>query len=390
METMSKRAEGDRKRVATMIANGQYRTGCSVTLPSGDACDGKHKGRGMCDKHYRRFMKFGDPLYVGDNGSGKRKLSLDKVQKVLDEAGFKLVGEYVNNRTPVACVHTCGEHTLVHVGNLMGGRIKNPQRLCANPSCRVFQPRKTEREAVADMKRLGWTPVGKYTASNNAWEAVHDACGSTHSPALTNLLGAVKKGKTGCATCGREEARANRQISKEIRETAFAKANIKVLSAYKNAHTRLACECLTCGTTFKMAWSTFRDREYACVACNSRNGHYYKNLPTNVYLLKNSKANAIKVGISKDGRATQKRITHLKQSGFTLVKLWLCENGEDAYDVEQSVLKHWRDALGNPKDGYLPKEHFVDGAGYTETVSMRKAGIGNTVKMIDELVKIKK
>lgn len=59
---------------------------CSI-----EGCNGKHEGLGYCQKHYRRFKKYGDPLYKSNNR--KPRYSYEDYHKEIDDVIYKLCSE---------------------------------------------------------------------------------------------------------------------------------------------------------------------------------------------------------------------------------------------------------------------------------------------------------
>ena len=92
--------------------------GCSV-----DGCDGEHKAQGMCDLHYRRFMRTGDPLQV------MRVASWDGVPCTIQDCGKEVESKGL-----------CNRHYLrmrIHGDPLAGGafRVREHSMYCSIVGC---------------------------------------------------------------------------------------------------------------------------------------------------------------------------------------------------------------------------------------------------------------
>ena len=374
---------GRKARYQTMIATGQIRKTCTLTDPiTGERCTKPHKARGMCVPHWSKDRKYGDP-FAGDNGASKRRKPPEEIEELLARTGHTLVGEYVNNRTPVDCRHECGKVKPMHIGNLIAGAIRHG---CSNPDCRPNQNKTSDEEAIRQMKELGWTTLtNTFPGANKPWKSIHDACGDTHSPCLSNIKTITSKGKggTGCVTCGIEATRNKRKTDDQIILDLIIERGFRLLSGdYVHSNAPLDLLCLTCNKRTAPSANSLRDG-HGCRYCN---GGLFTMHPTVLYLMKNSERNALKVGIASEGRSARNRIREHINCGFSLVNTWLFETGEPAYNTEQEVLRHWRDDLNAPE--HLTKDDMFRG-GHTETVSMRKVGLQRTIDYIEAQVQQK-
>ena len=95
----------------------------------------------------------------------------------------------------------------------------------------------------------------------------------------------------------------------------------------------------------------------------------------------NPQQKALKVGSAKTSRL-QKRTSEHK--GFKIVKVWHFKTGEPAWELEQTVLLHWRRDLGSPPKGFLAKGDMY--SGHEETASTRKVGLRRTIDYIEGLL----
>ena len=62
---------------------------------------------------------------------------------------------------------------------------------------------------------------------------------------------------------------------------------------------------------------------------------------------------------------------------------WKMGTGQEAYDIEQEVIRHWRNDLN--ADACVDKEQLPRG-GHTETARTKKVGMRKTLDYIEELV----
>ena len=158
---------------------------------------------------------------------------------------------------------------------------------------------------------------------------------------------------------------------------------------YKSSGKPMPCVCDECGKPNNISYSDIRSG-HGCRYCNNR---FYSDKPTMVYLVKNPTLGALKVGITlqnpvKMWMGKHQRIREHELSGFDVVKTWDFDTGEPAWNVEQEVLRHWREDLGAP-EFVTPEQMCHHGrtccAGHTETASTRKVGLRRTIDYIEEL-----
>ena len=310
------------------------------------------------------------------------KTPLEEIEALLAAAGHTLIGEFVNKRNAVLCRHECGETNWVHIGHLEKPRNDPPYR-----GCRKCQPQggrtlKSDKEAVAEMKSYGWTPVNNvYPGAKVGWDATHDACGETSDPTLQNLGVTWTKPAGGCRHCSYILVGLKKREDSQFVYEFLAEAGFQPLEDFVTSFTPIKCKCLKCGHTGPFVFVDIK-RGHGCRYCN---GGPYSMEPTLLYLMKNSKRKALKVGIAMVGKQAEKRFGDHGKCGFILVSTWGCETGEVAYGLEQEVLRHWREDLGSPREGFLVKSEMYAG-GHEETASIRKVGLKRTVDYIEALV----
>ena len=241
--------------------------------------------------------------------------------------------------------------------------------------------------AVAEMKARGFTPTVPYPGTETPWPSIHDECGEIQKGVTrSNLL----SGQGGCRKCADKNSGKRRRLPWAQVEKVFADNGFTLMTSdYERASKAMPCICNDCGRSLKICYSDVAGG-HGCRYCNNR---FFSDKPTMVYLMSNPKLKALKIGIALQFPAKMKRGKHPRlreheHAGFKVVKTWNFDTGEPAWNIEQIVLKHWREELNAPQ--FVTAEQMCHHgrtccSGATETVSRRKVGVKKTVDYIDSL-----
>jgi Zn finger protein HypA/HybF involved in hydrogenase expression len=156
-------------------------------------------------------------------------------------------------------------------------------------------------------------------------------------------------------------------------------AGYELLEDVTGGHVPTRAKCLKCGFEFN-ARPIETLRGTGCPACADYG--FNPDLPSLVYLLRHRDDGALKIGIAKESprKSSQSRLTSHRRHGWIPVRIWNFESGYAARDVEQMVLRWWRDDLG------LPPAH-IKGSGFTETVSGDRMTIRRVVRYVNKVLK---
>jgi predicted GIY-YIG superfamily endonuclease len=100
---------------------------------------------------------------------------------------------------------------------------------------------------------------------------------------------------------------------------------------------------------------------------------------TLLYILYNSKYNAIKIGISD---ISGKRFASHKNKGWILVKYWSFSERNQAKEIESLILNRLRQ-----KHGYFLSKTDMPQGGYTETFDASKITRTGLMRMINSFIK---
>ncbi len=263
---------------------------------------------------------------------------------------------------------------------------------------KVRRPEQSARQfinpdvAAAEMKVHGLTPLVPYPGTGTPWLCIHDECGREVSPSRSNVL----SGQGACRMCADEKNGKRRRLPWMQVQKVFTDAGFTLLATeneYKTAMKPMSCLCGECDREVNISYNDM-SRGHGCRYCHNKQ---FIMKPTHVYLMKHSGLGALKVGITLQNPAKMKgkrkhpRFREHQLSGFRVVRTWDFTTGEQAFNVEQEVLRHWREDLDAPAC-VTPEQMCHHGstccAGYTETANTRKVGLKRTIDYIDQLTTV--
>ncbi|WP_028061193.1 GIY-YIG nuclease family protein [Candidatus Solirubrobacter pratensis] len=146
----------------------------------------------------------------------------------------------------------------------------------------------------------------------------------------------------------------NAPVDKAEWDRRASKVGLRWTSAVIASSLRTPAECLTCGHRFTPFARNVGSGQ-GCPACATYG--FNPAEPAVVYLLR-ADDGALKVGIANQ---TSTRLEQHRRAGWQTLRVWTCERGDHARDIERGVIAWWRDELG------LPPARTI-GDGWTETV----------------------
>jgi len=296
--------------------------------------------------------------------AGKRiQIEPEKCLKVIRAAGFTPLEPYTNAKTPWQCrCDRCGHQVGLSVRYIRNGGG------CAY--CR--KARVDPNEAAEVMKAAGFTPLEPYTKAQTPWLCQCNTCKRKTRP----RYGHVKGKGVGCKYCS------GCAIVPEEAVAIMEAAGLIPLEPYTKAPTPWLCRCKNCEQTSRPSYNTVKAGS-GCKHCANYGINW--DQPTILYLIRNKKLGASKIGITNvhnTDRKYSRLRSHEKHGGVT-TKQWVFDRGDTALEVEQAVLRHWRNDLKAPpvlSKGDMPQK------GWTETASTRKVGLQKTIDYIESQI----
>jgi hypothetical protein len=260
----------------------------------------------------------------------------------------------------------CGRPVSPRLGNLAAGQ--GPCNHCGHEAGKR-KMMLDDSDAEAMMRRAGLHPISPFPGVDKPWLCIHIDCGKQTSPTYTN----IKRGQGGCSPCGDLVlARLFRMPEQNARDLMLEQG-LEPLEPYVNSNTPWRCRH-TCGREVTPRLSTASRGLGICRYCNSA---FPFDGPAEVYMVADAKA--LKVGIASPKGS---RITQHTSLGWRLKWRVSVPTGDDAYALEQSVIKWWRETL-DAKPAYSKTE--MPQWGSTETVSWDATSAVETLEYVLQL-----
>jgi hypothetical protein len=357
------------------------------------------------------------------------KISDEKAEEIMKQAGMKPLEPYVNSKTPwkSKCM-VCKKVTSPALGNVIQGH-----NACAYCTGHKVDP----KDAIQVMKKANLEPLEAFTSVKKAWKSKCLKCGEVVQPSYAS----IKRGQGGCLLCGREATASSHRYTHEMTYQIMIDANLEPLELYKASDTPWKCRCmvcqkivypmysninsgnsgclycagakvdeedaialmrkfgleplepyidskkkwksrhLKCGNIVYPLYNTIQNRGGGCSTCAEYGLTY--NAPAYLYIMQHVEYQSIKVGISNID-ATPNRVRSHEIEGWKLYKSFNFDTGQTAEDVENGVLTWLRQEKG--LGVHLSKEMMRQG-GYSETVDANEISVLEIEKFVKGFIK---
>lgn len=373
------------------------------------------------------------------------RMDLEEVRSRLKASNMKLLGEYKNSTTPVACkCLKCGVVRSIRISVLLKGSGCRP---CALDKAGKKR-RTSEFIALEVMRKIGKVePIEPYQNQNAKWKSRCLTCGSIVYPRLGSITG--RKG-LGCEHCANKLRGIGKRVPQSKAYALFVQYDLIPLpdQNYVDAESRIVCvhacgkkvttsyrlvranetkkmgSCRHCGAiksankqrfdisiidkVYKSRGLTLLDRNYRgvqykhqtlCNVCEHRwestpshislgsgcpncaKGGIKTNLPGYIYLISHSEMNAHKIGIANTAKT--KLADRLYHHGK---QGWVLVKKWDFYESSeiQKIEKQVFKILRKEMDipPYLAKDDMPFG-GWTETLSADAISVTSLSRIIE-------
>lgn len=300
---------------------------------------------------------------------GWRSWTPDEALAFFESIGLVPLEPYPGSSTrPWRSRHTlCGRTVSPRLGNVAHGQ--GPCRECGQDAAHRAQ-RLDDEVAGRCMREKGLEPATPFPGVDSPWECVHLACGRRVSPTFTN----IKRGQGGCTACAQKAASIRLRMPEEVAIAVFRAAGLTPVAEYAGSSRPWAARH-DCGRIVTPTLSNVRQGRGICRYCNSA---FPFAGPATLYLVTTN--DALKIGVAA---AEGQRIRTHEARGWK--HLWSVDlpTGDDAYNLEQTVLRHWRDDLGLP--AAVSAEMMPQG-GATETVSAHDVSPKDVLRVVVRLM----
>ncbi len=262
----------------------------------------------------------------------------------------------------------CGREVAPRLGNLAAGQ--GPCKHCGHEAGHR-KMMLDEVDAKSMMQRAGLEPISPFPGVDRPWLCIHVECGGQTSPTYTN----IKRGQGGCSPCGdRVLSNLFRMPEQEAREL-MREQGLEPLEPYVNSSTPWRCRH-TCGKEVRPRLSTASRGLGICRYCNSS---FPFDGPAEVYMV--ADLNALKIGIASP---TGARISKHTALGWRLKWRVRVPTGDDAYALEQSVIRWWRETLAAAP---MYSRADMPQWGSTETVSWDASSPADVLEYVIQLAR---
>jgi hypothetical protein len=233
------------------------------------------------------------------------------------------------------------------------------------PNCAGVKRRSPQEwDAVAKIANLTW--VDRPRSGHSPTRARCGACQHEWSPAPKRIVAGG-----GCPRC------AGQVVTQAEWDQRAAERGITWLEPITNSQTKTLARH-ECGLEWHVVPNSLRST--GCPSCAQYG--FKPNEPGLLYLLQGVTDGALKIGVANvPPPGTQSsRLKKHQRNGWIVQRTWELPTGQDVYDVEQAVVRWWREDLGLP-----PARSRGDG--FTETVSGDQMTIRRVVRYVNKLIK---
>jgi hypothetical protein len=333
----------------------------------------------------------------------------DAVER-MRSTGLEPLESYKNLRTP--WLSRCME--CKRVVNPQLGSIKS-----GHSGCIYCAGLKIDSEdAIVAMLSADLRPLDPFVSGKARWRCLCLQCGDETYPRYA----AISNGQGGCIRCGIAKRAKSKTFDESVARQFMLDANLEPLEPYVNQKHSWKCRCLKCGNEVSPMLNTIRNGDGGCKYCGKNyvdpleaklfmeskgftpqeeypganagwlsihnlcrnkvaplyssikagggckfctNKGFQFHLPGYLYLVVNEKFGALKVGIATSGIRQDRLKIHVRY-GWLLYRKMHFNIGNDAYLVEQEVLKWIREEMNIP--AFLTSIDMPQG-GWTETIS---------------------
>lgn len=260
---------------------------------------------------------------------GRKKDSLDSIQKILTKKGIRITlsGEYINQKSKITCVcDDCG-----YCWETLSSTLKKWK----GESCRYCSLgwiRSTD-ELREKIRKQGKDFSIKDSDTKYSYSVTCNICSYAWNSTRTGLL------TNNCARCSGKEKGSLLKVQKLVKERG-----IQVTGEYVNAFTKLNCHCLKCKENWEATPHNLTKSLSGCPFCCFK-GRIPRGREATLYYVRiDSNLGCFwKIGIT-----TKKEVLDRFASDkykITVLYSHVFEDGEQAYISEKNILRLYKEYL---------------------------------------------
>ena len=184
----------------------------------------------------------------------------------------------------------------------------------------------------------------------------------------------------GCEQCASKRQGESQRRPQEEWAACYAARRLRLLEPIQTKRIHALTQCLECDYT----WKSYPQGIWNGPGCPSCAQYGFKpNEPGLLYLLQGTRDGALKIGITNTPLPGQQssRLKKHQRNGWQVQRTWELATGQEVYDVEQAVVRWWREELGLP-------QARTRGDGFTETVSGDRMTVRRVIQYVNKAIKI--
>jgi len=214
----------------------------------------------------------GGCLYCGKiEAARKRRLDETKATNEMIGFGFQPIETYpgMNERWKCECIE-CAEEFTASLANARAG---------ANPVCskcnrsRMGKLRRVPSEiAIAEMQRVGLSPIEEFPGTHSVWRCQCNLCGQETSLGLLSARIRISKNPSdpfqGCEICVFKEVGASRTLDQNEAERRLKELNMRAIGTYLGTFLPIPAICLECGAENQVQLGKAFSKGWACTTCS--------------------------------------------------------------------------------------------------------------------------
>lgn len=357
------------------------------------------------------------------------RLSKSEVLRTANAAKIRLIGEYVNSKTPIeAKCLICKKKIFPTIGRIrqgMGCKFCGIHKSAKN---RLI----SKEVALADFKKANLQVLGNYVNSGQPVDVLCLKCKTQSRKSYKDL----KSGRR-CYTCGRRITAEKKRLKSEYKREVSLQQDLEPVEEIVSVGRKSKFLCLNCKRTIEMRFSSIQrgakcrfcsrteiDPNEAkaymrrhhliplepfqksankwkcrCAKCRNivyptfnqvstfgggcrycRSAGYNPKFEGHLYLIHSNRHRSFKVGISN----IKARLDVHTRKGWTEVKRWDFEDGRIPPLVEELILTHVRTKWDR---GWSVNAKAMPQGGHTETFSAEELSVAKVVRLIEAKIK---
>jgi recombinational DNA repair protein (RecF pathway) len=230
------------------------------------------------------------------------------------------------------------------------------------------------KEAFDFMISKGLEPLEPYKRADSKWKCRCTRCLKLVNPTYSTL----RQGAAGCIYCS------GKKVDPQDAISLFLENSLKPLVPYVSTETKWKSECMKCGKIVFPSHHMVSQRSGGCKYCSTLGMDF--TLPAYIYLINHEELDSHKIGISGMYSKEDRLKDHAK-NGWKLYKRKTFESADQAYEIEQEILRWLREDKGLPP--FLSLSEMPQ-RGWTETVNASEIDLPTIWAKVEELSRVRK